>query len=73
MIESKAFSSGSDDSSSGALSESKCSNSHLLWGINESVIISNGGNNNGDLVSKINTKGMMKNANKMSTYCPLRS
>ena len=50
LIESDALSSGSNDSSSGTLSESEGSDGHLLWGVKKSVVIGNGGNNNGNLV-----------------------
>ena len=50
LVEGKALTSSSNDSSSSTLSESKSGNGHLLWGIKKSVVISDGGNNDGDFV-----------------------
>jgi hypothetical protein len=50
LVKSEALASSSDNSGSGTLGESKSGNGHLLWGIKKSVIISDGGNNDGNLV-----------------------
>ena len=56
MIEGEALSSGSNNSCSGTLGESKSSDGHLLWCIKKSVIIGNGGDDDGDLVSRVKEK-----------------
>ena len=68
MIESEALSTSFDDSSSGGLSESESSNCHL-WYIKKSIVISDGGNNNGDFVSK----RYIPSKNIQITYCPFKS
>ena len=50
MVKSEAFASSSDDSGSGTLGESESGDGHLLWGIKKSVVISDGGDDDGNLV-----------------------
>ena len=52
LIEGEALSSGSNDSSSGGLSESKSGNSQF-WDFKKSHVISNSGNSHDSLVSSI--------------------
>ena len=68
MIESKAFTTRFDDSSSSGLSKSKSSNLHF-WYIKKSIVISYFANNYGDFVPTI------ENCNYLvrGTYCPFKS
>jgi hypothetical protein len=67
LIESEAFSSGFNDSSSSGLSESKSGNCHL-WYLKKSIVISDSANNNGDFLSK-----QLNMSFNLATYCPFKS